>query len=72
LIGETRLGPDDPSTALSLSNLARLLRDHGDLARARALHERALHIREARLGADYTDTARSRRNLAAVEAAMRQ
>jgi tetratricopeptide (TPR) repeat protein len=38
----------------------------GDLQAARALQERALAIREARLGADHSDTAWSLHNLAAV------
>jgi Tetratricopeptide repeat len=39
-----RPGPDHPDTAWSLDNLARALADQGDLAAARALFERALHI----------------------------
>jgi tetratricopeptide (TPR) repeat protein len=46
-----------------VSNLAWVL---GDLAGARALHERALHIRETRLGPDHPDTAHSLNNLANV------
>jgi Tetratricopeptide repeat len=45
-----------------------VLRDQGDLDGARTLHERALAIYEARLGADHPDTARSRERLAAVVA----
>ena len=40
----------------------------GDLDQARTLHERALAIREARLGADHPDTVRSRQDVAAVVA----
>ena len=50
----------------SLNNLARVLHEEGDLAGARRLHERALTIREARLGADHPDTAQSLSNLATV------
>jgi hypothetical protein len=44
------LGLGHPDTSTSLNNLAIVLRDQGDLEGARALHERALAIREARLG----------------------
>jgi hypothetical protein len=69
-IRETRLGPDHPTTATSLSNLAKVLADQGDLAGARTLHERALHIRETLLGAEHPDTQRSRGDLAAVVSAL--
>jgi hypothetical protein len=64
------LAPITLTTARSLSNLANVLYDQGDLDRARRLYERALSIREARLGADHPDTARSRKDLAAVVAAL--
>ena len=43
-----------------------VLHDQGDLQGARALHERALTIREAHLGPDHPDTATSLNNLALV------
>jgi hypothetical protein len=64
------LGAEHPHTADSLSNLAGVLADQGDLDTARALHERALAIYEARLGADHPGTVRSRQQLAAVVAAL--
>jgi tetratricopeptide (TPR) repeat protein len=67
-MAETRLGPDHPDTATSLSSLATVLADEGDLAGARRLHERALRIRQARLGAEHSHTAQSRRYLAALAA----
>jgi hypothetical protein len=63
-------GPDHPDSAESLDSLAAVLRAQGDLAAARPLHERALGIREARLGADHPDTVRSREVLAAVITAL--
>ncbi len=69
-IHEARFGPDHPTTAQSLHNLATVLHDQGDLNTARTLHQRALTIREARLGPDHPDTQRSRRNLAAVVTAL--
>jgi tetratricopeptide (TPR) repeat protein len=65
-LDEARLGSDHPTTATSLTNLANVLRDQGDLQGAGTLHQRALAIREARLGADHPDTARSLDNLAGV------
>src|SRR6266508_4411340 len=69
---EKRLGADDPTTtaAHSVHNLSHVLHDQGDLHHARPLYERALPIREARLGVDHPDTVRSRERLAAVVAAL--
>jgi tetratricopeptide (TPR) repeat protein len=61
---EASLGPDHPDTAASLSNLALLLRNQGDLAGARPLYERALAISEKALGPEHPDTATSLNNLA--------
>ena len=47
-ITEKALGPEHPTTATSLNNLAGLLQDQGDLAAARPLYERALAIKEQR------------------------
>jgi Tetratricopeptide repeat len=47
-------------------NLATVLAAQGDLEGARRLHERALAIRETRLGPDHPHTAESRRQLAAL------
>jgi tetratricopeptide (TPR) repeat protein len=58
-IRERALGPEHPDTAMSLNNLALLLKDQGDLAGARPLVERALAIREKALGHDHPDTAES-------------
>ena len=46
------MGTDHPYTAQTLNNLAGVLYNQGNLDGARALHERALAIRETRLGAD--------------------
>jgi tetratricopeptide (TPR) repeat protein/transcriptional regulator with XRE-family HTH domain len=58
------LGPEHPSTAASLNNLALLLRAQGDLAAARPLLERALAIHENSLGPDHPLTATNLNNLA--------
>jgi tetratricopeptide (TPR) repeat protein len=63
-IREKTLGPEHSDTATSLNNLADLLRDQGDFAGARPLHERALAIRERALGSEHPDTATSLNNLA--------
>jgi hypothetical protein len=59
-----------PSSWPTQGDLATILADQGDLDRARTLHERALAVREARLGADHPDAVRSRQRLAAVVAAL--
>jgi Tetratricopeptide repeat len=71
-IYEASLGPDHSYTALSLDNLATVLHDEGDVAGARRLYERALAIRETRLGLDHPDTVQSRQRLAAVVAALNE
>ena len=58
-INEKALGPEHPSTATSLNNLAALLRDQGDLVGARPLAERALPIYEETLGCEHAWTATS-------------
>ena len=50
------LGPDHLDTAESLNNLGKTVRYQGDLDRAQTAHERALAIRQARLG-NHQDTA---------------
>jgi hypothetical protein len=64
------LGLNHPQTTTSLNNLALVLRDQGDLAGARTLHERALAIRETHLGPDHPATEESRRELVAVVTAL--
>jgi tetratricopeptide (TPR) repeat protein len=63
-IDEKVLGPMDPATAESLSNLATLLEAQGDLAGARPLYARALSIRERVLGPENLGTATSLNSLA--------
>jgi tetratricopeptide (TPR) repeat protein len=58
-IREKELGPEHPSTAISLNNLAALLQDQGDLAAARPLYERALAICEKVLAPEHPETADS-------------
>jgi serine/threonine protein phosphatase PrpC/tetratricopeptide (TPR) repeat protein len=56
-IHEQVLGAEHPHTAVSLNNLAELLRLQGDYAAARQLVERALAIHERVLGAEHPHTA---------------
>jgi hypothetical protein len=63
-------GPDHPDTAQSLNNLAAVLRAQGNLDAARTKYERALAIREARLGPGHPSAVRSRERLGAVVAAL--
>ncbi len=65
-IREAALGPDHPDTALSLNNLAELLRAQGRSGEAEPLFRQALAIREAALGPDHPNTAQSLNNLAAL------
>jgi hypothetical protein len=64
---EQALGPMHPDTALSLNNLAGLLRAQGEYEAARPLYERALAICEDRLGIDHPTTRTIRANLAALD-----
>ncbi len=63
---EENLGPEHPDFARALNNLARTLKDQGDLAAARSLFERVVRIREKVLGAEHPETASSLNNLAAL------
>ncbi|MFD4674886.1 FxSxx-COOH system tetratricopeptide repeat protein [Lentzea sp. NPDC058450] len=65
-IGEAAHGPDHPSVATRLSNLAAVLRDLGRPADAKPLLERALTIDEAAHGPDHPTIATRLSNLALV------
>lgn len=65
-IDEAVHGPDDPAVAVSLGNLALVLRDLGDPAAARPLLERALAITKATYRADHPAVAVGLGNLASV------
>jgi tetratricopeptide (TPR) repeat protein len=65
-IRERALGPEHPSTAESLNNLAGLLQNQGDVVGARPLYERALAIKEKALGPEHPSTATSLNNLAGL------
>jgi tetratricopeptide (TPR) repeat protein len=62
-IYEGALGPEDPYTAMSLSNLGSILHAQGSLNTAKPLFERALAIREKALGPEHPHTATSQNNL---------
>ena len=61
---EAELGPEHPSVATSLNNLAGLYRHMGDYDKALPLFQRALDIREKVLGPQHPDVATSLNNLA--------
>ncbi|MEU9478570.1 tetratricopeptide repeat protein, partial [Streptomyces sp. NPDC048191] len=63
-ITESALGPEHPSTAVRLGNLARTYSDLGRPAEALPLEERALQIAERVLGPEHPDTAIRLGNLA--------
>jgi len=62
------LGPEHPSTATSLNNLALLYDNQGLYAKAEPLYQRALAIYEKALGPEHPDTATSLNNLAGLYA----
>ena len=57
-------GPDDPTTATLLNNLATLYRVQGRYAEAEPLMKRAFAIREKELGPEHPDVGESLNNLA--------
>lgn len=63
-IHERTLGPDNPTTATSLSNLGNVLYLQGKYAEAEKVYRRALAVREKVLGPDHPDVATSLNNLA--------
>ncbi len=65
-IHEKALGPENPQTATSLSNLANVFYLQGKFSEAEKIHRRALAIREKVLGSGHPDTATSLNNLANV------
>ena len=65
-IGEAADGPDHPTVAVNLNNLATLLQDTNRLAEAEPLMRRAARIFEASLGPVHPNTQTVRRNLDAL------
>ena len=65
-IDEASLGPDHPTVARRLNNLATLLQDMNRLAEAEPLTRRALKIDEASFGPSHPDVARDLNNLATL------
>ena len=65
-VAEQTLGPDHPSVATSLNNLAMLYDTQGQYAQAEPLYTRSLAIGEKALGPDHPDVATSLENLAAL------
>ncbi len=58
-LGTEEFGPNDPSTATFLNNLAELYRAQGRYAEAEPLYQRALAIWEKALGPEHPDVAGS-------------
>jgi tetratricopeptide (TPR) repeat protein len=65
-IDEASLGPDHPTVAIRLNNLALLLRTTNRLGEAEPLYRRALAIDEASLGPDHPTVAIRLNNLAGL------
>ena len=65
-LGEEELGPDHPTTATLLNNLALLYKTQGKYAEAEPLYRRSLAIREKALGPEHPSVATSLENYAAL------
>ena len=65
-IAEAAYGPDHPTVAIRLNNLATILYNLGQPAEARPLTERALAIDEAAYGPDHPTVATDLNNLAQI------
>ena len=65
-LGNQEFGPDHPTTAALLNNLAELYRAQGKYAEAEPLYQRALRIYEKALGPDHPDVATSLKNYATL------
>jgi len=63
-LSEREFGPDDPTTGITLNNLAGLYDDQGRYAEAEPLYKRAMAIWEKALGPDHPDVATGLNNLA--------
>ena len=65
-LGEREFGPDHPTTAALLNNLAALNYAEGRYEAAKPLLKRALAVREKALGPDHPDVATGLENYAAL------
>ncbi len=65
-LGTEELGPNDPTTAALIDNLALLYEAQGHYAEAEPLHQRSLAIKEKTLGPEHPDVAGSLDNYAAL------
>ena len=63
-LGELEFGPEHPTTAITLNNLAALYQAQGRYADAEPIFKRALAIREKALGPEHPDVATSLENYA--------
>jgi tetratricopeptide (TPR) repeat protein len=63
-VAERAVGPDHPSVAASLNNLASVYDSQGQYTQAEALYKRALAIWEKALGPDHPNVASTLNNLA--------
>jgi len=65
-LGTEELGPNDPTTAALLDNLALVYEAQGHHAEAEPLYQRSLAIKEKALGPEHPDVAESLENYAAL------
>ena len=71
-LGTEEFGPNDPTTATLLNDLADLYRAQGRYAEAEPLYQRSLAIWEKALGPEHPDVATSLNNLATLGSLRRQ
>ncbi len=68
-LGEEEFGPDHPTTAIFLNNLAALYRDQGNYTEAEPLYRRSLAIKEKALGPEHPSLAPTLKGLADINRA---
>jgi len=66
-IDEKSLGPDHPSVATTLNNLAGLYESQGKYVEAEPLYQRSLAIRETSLGLDHPTSVTIRNNCTSLD-----
>lgn len=69
---ESELGPEHPTTVVTLGNMANFLSDQGQHARAAAMLERVVRATRRMFGAVHPETRVARKNLAGTRRALKR
>ena len=69
---ETELGPEHPTTVVTMGNMANFLSDQGQHARAAAMLERVVRATRRMFGAVHPETRVARKNLAGTRRALKR